>query len=61
MSKRDGFRTVLENALRFIFEVKSPIGRPGVRCFGWLLEDIGWDSSVGIASRYRLLMQDTVL
>jgi len=51
----------VRSALHFRFEVKSPIGQPGMRCFGWVLEDIGWDSSVGIATCYGLFVQDPVL
>jgi len=51
----------VRSALRFILEAKSPIGQPGMRCFNWVLEDLGWDSSVRIATRYGLFVQDPVL
>jgi hypothetical protein len=50
----------VRSALLFKFEAESPIGRPGIRCFSWLLEVIGWDNSVGIATRYGLVGQDPV-
>jgi hypothetical protein len=51
----------VRSALLFKFEAESPIGRPGIRCFSWVLEAIGWDNSVGIATRYGLLVQDPLL
>ena len=51
----------VRSALHFKFEGKSPIGEPGMRCFSWVLEDIGWVSSVAIATRYGLFVQDPLL
>jgi hypothetical protein len=51
----------VKSALHFKFEAKSPIGKPGMRCFSGVLEDIGWVSSVGIATRYGLYVQDHLM
>jgi hypothetical protein len=51
----------VRSALLIRFEPESPIGRPRIRCFSLVLEAVGWDNSIGIATRYGLLVQDPLL